>query len=332
MKNPMMVGGLMLALGFALGWVAKPAATDKGGASTSQSSVSNSSADASVKEVPSAPLETKRAERPATPPKPKDALTDEQRAQAKKMQAEASKMMIRNFRAKFEQHIEKLTAGVDLTPEQTAALTSWLEERMAKLENVDFTKPDTMKDLDGLMKSLTTKALEEQLAPTLSDDQKTSLAEFKDKERKSKADAGALKNLSMMQGVVEFKEGQRDEVYKLLAEDAEARAREEEENPDVSKSFTEGMGIQMDPYDLGLQKAMTDAAGMDGSKMAKDPNGQKEMAKQLRTVIDKRIDERVEKLRPVLDDHQLDQYRTELKTKGLGIYGSMLMGMEKAGE
>jgi len=323
----------MLALGFALGWVAKPAATPKEAAGSQVAVAKDLGKEAAKESQPApAPLATKRAERETTPKKPADGMTDEQRAQAKKMQAEGMKMMRGNLRTRLEKQIEKLAAGVNLTPDQKAALTAWMDEKMKTLDGVDFSNPESMKDLEGLMKSLTAKGMEEQLEPSLSADQKGMLAEFKDKERKGKADAGALKSLSMMQGVVEFKEGQRDEVYKLLMEDAEARALADEENPDPSKFFTEGMGIQMDPYDLGIQKAMTDAVGMNGSKMGKDPADQKEMAKKIRESIDQRIEQRVEKLRPALDDQQLDQYRTELKTKGLGFYGSVLSGMEKAGD
>ena len=324
----------MLALGFALGWVAKPAATDgKSSAGVPANVAGNPPTTAPAKtETPPASLPSKRAEREAAPKKPADGMTDQQRAQAKKMQAEGMKMMRGNLRTKLEKQIERLAAGINLTSDQKAALTAWMEEKMKSLDSMDFSDPESMEDLEGLTKSLTAKGMEEQLEPSLSPDQKNLLAEFKEKERKGKADAGALKSLSMMQGVVEFREGQRDEVYKLLMEDAEARALAEEENPDPSKFFTEGMGIQMDPYDLGIQKAMTDAVGMNGSKLGKEPTDQKEMAKRIRESIDQRIDERVEKLRPALDDQQLDQYRNELKTKGLGFYGSVLSGMEKSGE
>ena len=334
MKSPLIVGGVMLALGIAIGWVAKPVVTAGKQETAEQTASAKPVAQAVAKDsaAPAAPLETKRAERDMTPKKPADGVTEEQRAQAKKMQAEVSKMMVRNFRTKMEQHIERLAANLNLSPEQKAALTTWMEAKVKDLEGLDFTKPDSGKDVEGLLGSLTTKALEDQLTPNLSEDQKASLTEFKEKERKGKADAAALKNLSMLQGVVEFREGQRDEVYKLLAEDAEARALAEEEKPDVSRLFTEGMGIQMDPYDLGIQQAMMDAGMRNGPKPGTDPADQKAMAKQLRESIDQRIDARVEKLRPALDDQQLDQYRTELKTKGLGIFGSVLSSMEKSGE
>ena len=71
---------------------------------------------------------------------------------------------------------------------------------------------------------------------------------------------------------------------------------------------------------------MTESVG-DPSK-AEGAHDSKEMMKHLREVIDKRIDEKVERLRPVLNDKQLELYRSELKSKGLGVYGPMMMGQE----
>ena len=115
-------------------------------------------------------------------------------------------------------------------------------------------------------------------------------------------------------------------MYKLLSEGAETTLKTEDEKPDVSKMFTEGMGIEMDPYDLGLQHVMTTVMADD--KNLTEAAGQKEVAKKIRAAFDERIEAKVELLRPVLNEKQLGQYRTELKTKGLGVYGNMLSGME----
>ena len=72
---------------------------------------------------------------------------------------------------------------------------------------------------------------------------------------------------------------------------------------------------------------MTESMG-DPAAMQEATGDQKKMVQKLREVIDKRIDAKVELLRPVLNDKQLEQYRTELKTKGLGVYGTVLSGME----
>jgi len=236
---------------------------------------------------------------------------------------------VKRQREKLERQIERLAENLNLTAEQKRGLTTWLDDQMKKLEGMDFTDPKSMAGIPELSKALTNNALEDQLASSLTADQKTALADFKDREHHEKVDSMALKHLSKLQGIIDLKEGQREEVYKVLSESAEASVQSENDKPDMTKLFTEGMGIEMDPYDLGLQQAMTESMG-DPSMMSQAGGDQKQMAKNLREIFDKRIDAKVDQLRPVLNDTQLEQYRAELKSKGLGVYGPMLMSMESA--
>jgi hypothetical protein len=233
-------------------------------------------------------------------------------------------------RAKFEQYIAKLTESLALTEAQKAGLTKWLDERIEKMESMDLADPSSMTESGGMLASLTNKALEEELSKSLTEEQKASLAGFKERESQSKVDALALKNLSQMQGVFEFEEGQRDEVYKILAAAAEEKIKKQASNPDPSSIFTEGMGIEMDPYDLGIQDAMTEAFKGVG-KPGETPD-RKAMAENLRKVIDDRISAKVDQLRPVLNEKQLEQYRSELKNKGTGFLGNALIGLEGSGD
>ena len=327
MKNLIPFGLLMLVLGFAIGWLVKPVpAVNAATAAVVPSS--HKSAEPVAANVPAeAPVPGKHAQREATVKKPSNMPTEAQMDQAKKMQADMSKARVKRQRDKFAQQIDRLTESLGLSADQKSKLTAWLDDGMKKLEGLDFTDPNSMSQLPELSKLLTNKALEEQLAPSLTSDQKAALVDFKDREHRGKVDTAALKSLSKLQGVIQFEDGQRDEVYKLLTEGAEASVLAESETPDMTKMFTEGMGIEMDPYDLGIQQAMTESMG-DPTAMQEAPGDQKKMVQKLREVIDKRIDAKVELLRPVLNDKQLEQYRTELKTKGLGVYGSVLSGME----
>ncbi|RYD35995.1 MAG: hypothetical protein EOP87_06295 [Verrucomicrobiaceae bacterium] len=328
MKNLILVGGLMLGLGFAIGWVAKPVpavdqTAEKGKARESQPRPASPVTQAEA--VPAAP--GKRAIREPATEKP-DSAKDKQMEQAKKMQAEMSKQMTKRQRDKLMQHIDKLAEALGLTDAQKMPLTDWVEANMAKMEGMDFTKPESMKGMMELMKTLTPKAVQDQLAPSLTEEQKVALKDFTDREHRTKVDAAALKNLSKLQGVIEFGEGQRDQIYEILSAGADESLKAREEKPDPTSFFMEGMGMDMDPYDLGLQSAMTEMMGDDPAEFAKSGGDQKEMAGKLREVFDKKIDAKVEALRPVLNEKQLEQYRAELKTKGLGMYGTMLMGLE----
>lgn len=265
----------------------------------------------------------KRAIRDA---KPKKAPGEADPAQIEKIQGQVTKAMAARQRARLEQHIAKLSESLSLTEAQKEGLTKWLDDRIGKLESMDLTDPSSVNNLDGVVASLTNKALEEELAKSLTGEQQVSLAGFKEREIQSKVDALALKNLSQMQGVFEFEEGQRDEVYRILAAAAEEKITRQAENPDQSALFTDGMGIELDPYDLGIQEAMTEAFNGRGTPgEVPDP---KAMAENLRKVIDDRISAKVDQLRPVLNEKQLEQYRAELKNKGTGLLGNALIGLD----
>lgn len=328
MKNLILVGALMLGLGFTIGWVSKPVPDGVSPRTTATTSSSKAPVTA-VEEKPAPPVaDAKRSERVKPEPKknPGD-LTDEQMAQAKKAQGDMAKQMIKRYRSTLEQHIEKLAKNLNLTETQRASVQAWLDERMSKLESVDFTDEKSMMTLMESGKELTAKALEESLAASLTPDQKTSLTAFQEKEHQTKVDAAALKSLSKLQGVIEFEEGQRDEIYKLLSEGADADLRKKKDIHDPSAMFTESMGMDMDPYGLGLQEMMTDAAGgFDKLVAGEAPADEKDMKQRMREAVDKRIEQKVDLLRPVLNDTQLDRYRQELKTKGLGFYGGFLGG------
>ena len=324
MKNNGIVGILMLGLGVLIGWVVKPAPTAV--VATGAAGVSASKSLASAAHTPSTEPEVvgKRAEREPAVKKPSNMPTEAQMDQARKMQADMSKDMVKRHRAKLEQQIERLGDKIQLTGAQKAGLTAWLDEQMKKMESMDLSDPSAMAKLPEVAGLITNEALENQLAPSLTSEQQAALADFKDSELHLKVDALALKSLSKLQGVIEFENGQRDEIYKMLTKNAEATIAAELKDPDMSKMITEGMGIEMDPYDLGLQKIMTDSM-TDLGKKGESIEGMPQIAEKMRDLLEKRIEEKIDALRSVLNEKQLARYREELKSKGMGIYQSAFM-------
>ncbi|MCU0748542.1 MAG: hypothetical protein MUF13_03250 [Akkermansiaceae bacterium] len=330
-KQTPLVGIGMLVLGVAIGWTVKPSAASPQLAETPAANPPVASAPApSPTPAPAveAPPPGKRAIREPSVKKEPAGPSEKQLKQAARMQGEMAKMMTSRQRSKFEKYIQRISENVDLTEAQKASLTTWLDERMKKLEEMDFTDPGSMEGMTDLVGGLSDKAIDDQLASTFTAEQKEAFGVFKEKEIQTKVDSAALKSLSQLQGVVTFEEGQRDEVYKILSAEAEKRILQEQEKPDAAAMFTEGMGIEMDPYGLGLQQAMTDAMTARATSGDKTPPDLKSTTQSMREIIDKRINDKVEQLRPVLNEKQLEQYRSELKTKGLGVFGTALMGME----
>ena len=317
----------MLAIGFAIGWVAKP--TPAAGVESVSSASSDKPASPSSQHPADPPPPGKRAIRPSRAAEPEPIMpTAEQMDQAKEMQSQMAKQMVARQRQKFETQIARLSENLSLTDFQKSKLTAWLDERFKNLEDLDPTDPATAERFMEESKLLNDETLQAQLAGTLTPEQQTALTAHQEREHLGKVDAIALKSLSKLQGIIQFEEGQRDKVYQLLSESAEESLAAETKTMDISSMFTEGMGIEMDPYGLGIQQAMTEAMG-DPTKLQNDFD-QQSMAKTMRQIINDRIDSRVEKLRPVLNEKQLEAYRNELQTKGLGVYGSVLDSMEKA--
>jgi hypothetical protein len=168
--------------------------------------------------------------------------------------------------------------------------------------------------------------LDEKLAENLTNEQKTALSGFKEREKQAKIDSMALKSLSQLQGVIDFEEGQRDEVYKILAESAGERLQKSASSPLSEMSMMGDFGVDIDPYGLGIQEAMQEAfANPEDMEGGKEPA---DFKNRMQAVIDERINEKIEKLRPVLNEKQLEQYRAELKNKGAGMFGGAFLGNE----
>jgi CRISPR/Cas system CSM-associated protein Csm2 small subunit len=329
MKHNIVIGSLVFGLGMVTGWFIKPAPTSLASSEAARGSASKALTSAALTSPSEPAIPGKRAQREPVVQKPANMPTEEQMAQANKMQGEALKAMVKRHRAKLAQQIVRLDEKLQLTTEQKSGLTTWLDDQMKKMESMDLSDRSSFGKLHELASSITIEALENQLATTLTSDQQAALADFKDNDLHLKADAMALKSLSKLQGIIEFEDGQRDEVYKILTKNAEATTLAESKNTDMAKFYTEDMGIDMDPYDLGLQQAITDFM-TDMGKEQTTTLDQSQIAQKIRELVDKRIEEKVNQLQPVLNDKQLARYREELKSKGKPNLGPVSMGTDDA--
>ncbi len=203
---------------------------------------------------------------------------------------------INKMQGMIQQRIDKLAGALELTDVQKANLHSWLDK--------------LGEDADA-MRSVTNKQLEEQLLATLTGKQKIALDTLKSRETRSRIQAEALKSLSQMQGVIDFEEDQQDAVYKILNDAAVAKITEENKKSDLLQILDNRMGYDSDPYNLGIEDAFTEA-------YSGEETDRKQAEENLRDIMNQRIEAKVNQLRPVLNDKQLAQYRTELKNKGAG--------------
>jgi hypothetical protein len=223
MKNSLLLGIVMLAIGIAIGWIAKPV-PDAGKTPVADVSPKKSTPTTTAETPPTveSPILGKRAIRPAAQAKLQSAEpTAEEMDQANEMQAKMTKNMVDRQRQRFEKQIDHLTESLSLTSDQKAKLTAWLDERLKDFGDLDLTNPASAQKMLEVSKLLSDESLQAQLAGMLTPDQQTALTDYQDREHRSKVDAIALKSLSNLQGIIQFEDGQRDKVYALLSESAE---------------------------------------------------------------------------------------------------------------
>ncbi|WP_035612267.1 hypothetical protein [Haloferula sp. BvORR071] len=316
-----------LFLGIAIGWLAKPdpiAVTGPNIPSPAKTTAASTPAPGSEQTRPA------KTERPHSITEADNTAGDDSagetdpaaEAEGRKMADQMKKAAIDRFGKKLEQFIADLDTTLTLTPEQKAQLQSALEAQLAELTGMMNHEGDPEQVLDKLPE-LGTPALEAALAASLTPEQKAALETYKAKDRARQADTKALKKLALLQGIVEFKDGQRDKAYRILSESAADSLAKPGNSTNFGELFTAGSGIDMDPYDLGLQQLMMDSAQeLQGAHT--DGGDNKDMMSAFRQKVDQLIEDRVNELKPVLDPAQLDKYREELRTKGLGPYAGLL--------
>ena len=218
-------------------------------------------------------------------------------------------------RARFEGQIQKLAEALSLTEAQKSPLQGWLEDQLQRIRTLDFNDEAAT---SALLQSLTVRALDEKLAENLTEEQKTSLEDFRERETIKTINAMALKELSRLQGAVEFEGDQQARVYEILTDEAAAKLSLQEENLDPQMFLSDSSEDDKDIHGLGIQQALIAAA-------AKDPRG----IPDYRKVIAEQIAAKVELFRPVLNEKQLEQYRRDLAAKTEESYGPMLELMDE---
>ena len=285
MKNHKLITGLALGLGVAIGWFAKP----------QSSSPALSVAAAARSDLRAEPSGTgKRTQRKSRTQSGSEARSKIDSSEKPSSEADVSKMVIQHKQTKLDQRIEYLTGKIHLTSGQKSRLTEWLKGQMKKVESVDLSNPSSGAVLAKIANSFTNETLEAELASSLTSEQQTVLADLTKKEFRRKVDTFALKLLSKLQNELEFDEDQRDEVYQILTQNAEKNLLEESKNPgppDLTDMFGV-VGYETDPYDLQLPEV-----GITTEK------------------FDQRLREKMDQMRSILDEKQLETYRTYLESQ-----------------
>lgn len=319
--------GCLLA-GIAIGWFAKPSDSVSGNGPLAAVATAPSSPTTATSASEKPKSETAKEGGPATRTRPaidtsKREIEVKASEAGKEMQKQLANRMTDIQRKKFEARFSKLCAELNLTSDQQAKIRAAMEERFTKMGELftfDGSGDNTakMKDLSSLMKS---DGLDEATVALLTEDQKAGFDAIKAKERQSRIDSKALKDLGNLGTVLDLTQEQKDAVYGVLSEQA-AKHEDAQKSTGMMNMFTEGMGVQIDD-ELGMSDILQEQMESHGDNRPPDGDIKKLMA----DTIKKRTDERVEALRPVLNEQQLQQYRTHLETKAAGMM-NMFGGFE----
>lgn len=343
MKNGMIVGIICLVLGFAAGWVAKPGAGGDGEPSGEMAAAKPQRQRGEDSGAGSDKLATKTdrtressdggeseavAARTIVMKNGKVVEQDEEMMEeARKMENRWQKAMVDRQRKKFDARIAKLVADLGLDAGQEEKLKKFfgdrIEEITEKMKNGKQADFSGMKELAGLLRG---EGLDDQLGQILSAEQQQEYEAMKENERVTKLDSKALKNMAKVSEVVGLRPDQKEAVYDLLYEDAEKEMDANKDANTFMSVFTEGMGIEIDTDSIGISEAMQIKMETAEQGAPQDPNA---WMKTLRDSQQRRIDEKVERLSPVLDEQQLGQYRSHLEAKSTGLFGGMLMDVEE---
>ncbi|MFT6382604.1 MAG: hypothetical protein ACJAXZ_004106 [Akkermansiaceae bacterium] len=330
MKFPVILSIICLGIGLAIGWIAKPASSDSETevvkaappkvSDRKEPSLATSPAEESDRKVSSAVRVIGGEET--------NGITDEQKAQRKKGQDFFGNMMKKSRTDKLDARISKLVAQLNLSPTQEAALRKAAEDSLGGLDSLMEGGFDPSK-----LGSLTGDSdLDEALAEILTDEQKEEHEALKKREVANKVEATALKDLAKLSNL-DMTQEQKDAAYDILYKQAEEKTTNQSPQSGMLSMITSGLGIELDidAEDLGITGAVI------GGDEGEDPSGEqardpRKMMERMRENQQKKVDEKVEALRPVLDDNQLEQYRKSLEIKQGGILGSFLGGFGKGAE
>jgi hypothetical protein len=317
-----------LLVGIAIGWFAKPGPSSSGAGPAVTASASGSSPSSALgipeKFKPAEDPKNAPSTRPSRPSidSSKREIEVKARDAEKKLQEQAASAMTDIQRKKFEARFAKLCTALNLTPDQQVKIRASMEERFTKMGEL-FTfdgEGANAEKMDGFSALMKGDGIDEITAALLTDEQKSGFDAIKAKERQSRIDSKALKDLGNLGTVLDLSQDQKDAVYGVFSELA-AKREDAQKSTGMMSLFTEGMGVQIDD-ELGVSDLMQEHMGADGGRPP-DVDFKEFMAETLK----KRTDERVDALRPVLNEQQLQQYRTHLETKAAGML-NMYDGVE----
>ena len=326
MKFNILLAATCIAIGASIAWLAKPdPKADTAEAEVVENKPRSNSKTGSSESQKRATSERTIVEPEEVPPVAIIPTDAEGREQAREMGNRMEQMFRKRQQAKLDARIAKLVSQLNLTPTQEAALRKAASDRMSSFG--EMMKGDV--DPSKISEMLKADVIDEALADILTPEQQEELEAVKKREIANKVEAQALKELAKLSNL-DLTQEQKDAAYDILYKDAEASVGNETPATGIVSMITEGFGIELDSDTLGVATAMIpDIGDIESGEVEQDPQA---MMAKAQENMNKRIDDKVEAMRPVLNDSQLNQYRKDLELKSGGIFGGLLNGFGAGGD
>ena len=320
MKFNILLAIVCLAIGASVAWLAKSVPQKD----TANIEVENKKSPPNTKTTSSESQKRETSERTIVETEDPPAITvipsdGEGSEQAREMGNRMEQMFRKRQQAKLDARISKLVSQLNLTSDQEAALRKAASDRMESFGemmkgNVDPSKIGEMMNSD---------VIDDALADILTPEQQEELDAVKEREIANKVEAQALRELAKLSNL-DLTQEQKDAAYDILYKDAEASVGNETPATGIISMVTEGFGIELDADALGVATAFVpDTDDIVNGEVETNPQA---MMAKAQENMNKRIDDKVEAMRPVLNDNQLDQYRKDLELKSGGLFGGILGG------
>lgn len=224
-----------------------------------------------------------------------------------------------------ENLLADLARKLNLNEEQKGHLAKVLDGRMEEIrrkmkkgkeEKGEF----QMKEIGALIRG---EGMRESIAVFLSDKQLSAYDSHKKEEWSRQVESRAYKDLAQINSILELNEAQKDQVYEILYEDAGTKM---EANRDVQAfmgMLSGQMGVGIDVGDDGVADMM-ELTVMLESEGDLDEN---EIMRQMQERRTTRNAEKIDRMKPILDDQQLERYREHLESP-TPLLQQMLLGVE----
>lgn len=250
-------------------------------------------------------------------PETKKAIEESQRRQ--------NEMMRKRYADKFDMRIAAMVKELGFNAAQEKALRSFFDEQLKKIDMSAMTAFTGNSDSDKVKEmaaALRGDGLNEFMKNHLSEDQMEGLEALQERKKNSKVESRALKDLAKLQQTLDLSDDQKDKVYNLLIEDAEKRLASQSDADFLTRSMMSSMGVEMDLGDMDMGSVMNLHAEGDDA-----PKDRAALIQKMKDDRQKRIDDKVARLAPVLNETQQQQYRKSLENKG-GMFQMMIQGAE----